>query len=101
MSQPVGDEEETPKIKKNVSFKTPNVIPVKADVVNPRILPIHPNMIRPPALLLGIGSVRAGKTTLLNNIVFRSREDGFYDAQDYFDQIMIYSNTIIHTTTCN
>ena len=88
------EEEETPKIKKNIQFKTPNVIPVKADVANPRIIPIHENMIKPPSLLLGIGSVRAGKTTLLNNLVFRSREDGFYDAQDYFDNILIYSNTI-------
>tara|TARA_R100000329_G_C7595175_1_gene211029 strand:- start:421 stop:1236 length:816 start_codon:yes stop_codon:yes gene_type:complete len=92
MSSEEEDKEE--KIKKNVSFKTPNVIPVKADVPNPRIIPIHENMIKPPALLLGIGSVRAGKTTLLNNLVFRSREDGFYDSQDYFDQILIYSNTI-------
>ena len=46
-------------------------------------------MIAPPSLLLGIGSVRAGKTTLLNNIIFRSREDGFYDAQEYFDQIFM------------
>ena len=88
------EEEDTPKIKKNIKFKTPNVIPVKADVPNPRIMPIHENMIQPPSLLLGIGSVRAGKTTLLNNLCFRSREDGFYDAQDYFDQILIYSNTI-------
>lgn len=90
------DEEETPdiEIKQKIQFKTPNVIPVKSDVPNPRILPIHPNMIAPPSLLLGIGSVRAGKTTLLNNIIFRSREDGFYDAQEYFDQILIYSNTI-------
>tara|TARA_R100001086_G_scaffold221435_1_gene138636 strand:- start:4504 stop:5325 length:822 start_codon:yes stop_codon:yes gene_type:complete len=90
------EDEPVPKMEKDlkVKFKTPNVMPVKADVKNPRILPIHEHMIKPPALLLGIGSVRAGKTTLLNNLVFRSREDGFYDAQEYFDQIMIYSNTI-------
>ena len=75
------EEKPVPKMEKKVKFKTPNVMPVKADVKNPRILPIHENMIKPPALLLGIGSVRAGKTTLLNNLVFRSREDGFSSSE--------------------
>lgn len=88
------EEKPVPKMEKKVKFKTPNVLPVKADVKNPRILPIHENMIKPMSLCLCLGSVKAGKTTLLNNLVFRSREDGFYDAQEYFDQILIYSNTI-------
>ena len=75
-------------------FQTPTVIPVKADVPNPKIQPVHPNMIQCPALLLGIGAVRSGKTTLLNNLIFRSREEGFYDAQTYFDEIGVMSNTI-------
>ena len=45
----------------------PHIIPVQADVPNPRIKPVHPNIPQPPALLLGIGAVRSGKTTLLNN----------------------------------
>ena len=76
------------------NYKTPRVIPVKADAPNPKIKPVHPNMIQCPSLCLGIGAVRSGKTTLLNNIIFRSKEEGFYDAQTYFDEIAVMSNTI-------
>ena len=72
----------------------PHIIPVQADVPNPRIKPVHPNIPQPPALLLGIGAVRSGKTTLLNNLIFRTQEEGFYDAQKYFDNIVVMSNTI-------
>lgn len=72
----------------------PHIIPVQADVPNPRIKPVHPNIPQPPALLLGIGAVRSGKTTLLNNLIFRTQEEGFYDAQKYFDNIVVMSNSI-------
>ena len=72
----------------------PHIIPVQADVPNPRIKPVHPNIPQCPALLLGIGAVRSGKTTLLNNLIFRTEEEGFYDAQKYFDNIVVMSNTI-------
>ena len=76
------------------NYKTPRVIPVKADAPNPKIKPVHPNIPQCPALLLGIGAVRSGKTTLLNSIIFQTKENGFYDAQTYFDEIAVMSNTI-------
>jgi hypothetical protein len=78
----------------NINFKTPSVLPVKADAPNPRIKPVHPNMIQPPSLFCVVGSIRGGKTTLLNSLIFQSREDGFYDAQNYFDRIIVMSNTL-------
>ena len=72
----------------------PSIMPVQADVPNPRIKPVHPNIPQCPCLLLGIGAVRSGKTTLLNNLIFRSQAEGFYDAQIYFDTITVMSNTI-------
>ncbi len=82
------------KEEEKVSFKLPQVVPV-VDEENTIDLPeIHPNMIQPYSLLLGIGSVRSGKTVLVNNILLRSREDGFLDAQTYFKNTIIISNTI-------
>jgi len=75
-------------------FKTPQVLPVKEEDPDPRIKPVHPNIPQPPALILGIGSVKSGKTILINSMLFQSREDGFYGAQDYFDEVHIISNTI-------
>ena len=43
----------------NNNYKTPRVVPVKADAPNPKILPVHPNIPQCPALLLGIGAVRS------------------------------------------
>ena len=74
--------------------KAPSILPVKEEAPDPRIKPVHPNIPKPPALLLGIGSVKSGKTTLMNNLLLRPREEGFYGAQDYFDDVMIISNTI-------
>ncbi len=74
--------------------KAPSILPVKEEAPDPRIKPVHPNIPKPPALLLGIGSVKSGKTTLMNNLLLRPREEGFYGAQEYFDDVMIISNTI-------
>lgn len=76
------------------NFKTPRVVPVKSDAPNPKIKPVHPNIPQCPSLCLACGSVKSGKTTLLNNIIFRTKEEGFYDAQNYFDEIAVMSNTI-------
>ncbi len=54
----------------------PKIIPVQADVPNPRIKPVHPNIPQCPSLLLGIGSVRSGKTTLLKNLILRTGGGG-------------------------
>ena len=81
-------------------FKTPRVIPIKADAPNPRIKPVHPNMIQPPSLFCVVGSIRGGKTTLLNSLIFGRLEDGFYDAQTYFDRIIVMSNTLNNDPQC-
>lgn len=79
----------------NVIFTNiPKVIPVLEEAPDPRILPVHPNIPQPPSLLLGIGAVKSGKTTLINNMLLQPREEGFYGAQDYFDETIIISNTI-------
>lgn len=80
-------------------FKVPKVLPVRDADPDPRIKPVHPNIPQPPSLILGIGSVKAGKTTLINSMLFQSREDGFYGAQDYFDETIIISNTINNDPT--
>jgi len=80
-------------------FKNPpKVIPVKEEEPDKRIKPVHPNFIKPPALLLGIGAVKSGKTVLVNNICLRPYEEGFY-GQDYFDNVHIISNTINNDPT--
>jgi len=73
--------------------KTPKILPVIEEPPDPRIRPVHPNIPQPPSLLLGIGSVKSGKTTMINSLLLQDREDGFY-GQDYFDQVTIISNTI-------
>lgn len=73
--------------------KTPKILPVKEEPPDPRIKPVHPNIPQPPSLLLGIGSVKVGKTTMINSLLLQDREDGFY-GQDYFDTVTIISNTI-------
>jgi hypothetical protein len=52
--------------------------------------PINPILPQPPFLLLGIGSVRSGKTNALVNMLRRSDMYG----PDYFDDTLIISNTI-------
>ena len=78
--------------------KTPKVLPVQEDAPDPSIQPVHPNIPQPPALLLAIGAVKSGKTTLINSLFFQTREDGFY-GQSYFDNVKIISNTISNDPT--
>jgi|TARA_R110001592_G_C13006804_1_gene736410 hypothetical protein len=82
------------KKEEKVSFKTPQVVPVVEEENTIDLPDVHPNMIQPYSLVLGIGSVKAGKTTWINNCLLRSREDGFLDAQTYYDNTIIISNTI-------
>ena len=87
------------KKEKQVNFnKPPTVVPVKDLPRDPRIKPTHPNFIQAPALLLGIGAVKSGKTVLINNMLLRPYEDGFF-GQDYFDESIIISNTINNDPT--
>eukprot|EP01047_Picozoa_sp_COSAG01_P046089 COSAG01_NODE_4297_length_5164_cov_5.625469_1_plen_52_part_10 len=50
-------------------MKAPSIIPVQEEAPDKRIKTVHPNFIKPPALLLGIGAVKSGKTTLINNLL--------------------------------
>jgi len=52
--------------------------------------PINPILPQPPFLMLGIGSVRSGKSNLLVNLM--RREDMF--GSEYFDDCLVISNTI-------
>ena len=77
---------------------TPKVLAVQQEPRDKRIKPVHPFIPQPPALLLGIGAVKSGKTTLINNMLLRPREEGFY-GQNYFDTVNIISNTILNDPT--
>ena len=81
-----------------VFMKPPTVIPVQEEAPDKRIKPVHPNFIQPPSLCLGIGAVKSGKTTLINNLLLRPYEEGFY-GQDYFQNVNIISNTINNDPT--
>jgi len=83
---------------KNTFISTPKVLPVQSEPPDKRILPVHPNIPQPPALLLGIGAVKSGKTTLINNMLLRPREEGFF-GQEYFDNVNIISYTILNDPT--
>jgi hypothetical protein len=72
----------------NTFIATPKVLPVQQEPPDPRIKPVHPNIPQPPALLLGIGAVKSGKTTLINNLLLRPREEGFF-GQSFFDDVQI------------
>jgi len=76
-----------------IFMNPPKVIAVQEEEPDKRVKPVHPNFIKPPSLLLGIGAVRSGKTVLINNLLLRPYEEGFF-GQDYFDDVHIISNTI-------
>ena len=80
-------------------FKVPRVLPVKEEPPDRRILPLHPNIPGIPSLILCIAGYNSGKTTLINSMLLQSRENGFYGAQDLFDEVIIMSNTI-HNDPC-
>ncbi len=82
----------------NIFQNAPKIMPVKEEEPDKRIKPVHPNIPKPPSLLLGIGAVKSGKTTLINNLLLRPREEGFY-GQEYFDNVQIISNTILNDPT--
>ena len=94
----MSDSEDKPKKEKNIHFKDPIVVPVQELPRDPRIKETHPNFFQPPELCVAIGAVRSGKTVLINNILLRNREDGFF-GQEYFDENIIISNTILNDPT--
>ena len=80
-------------------FNTPVVLPVREEPPDTRILPLHPNIPQIPSLCLCIAGYNSGKTTLINSMLLQSRENGFYGAQDLFDETIIMSNTIFSDPT--
>ena len=72
----------------------PIVLPVKA-LPNEDDRPLHPNLPRPPALLLMISPIRTGKSTIISNLLLNSN---FY-GQHFFDETIVFSPTIHNDKT--
>ena len=97
MSKPLENNFKEEKLKEEeifTKFKTPRVLKVREEPPDPRLLPLHPNIPQIPSLILGIGSYASGKTFLMNSMLLQSRENGFYGAQDLFDETIIMSATL-------
>ena len=83
----------------------PKIVPVKDPEKQPsRHSPIHPNLPQIDgfgggALLLMISPVRTGKSTIINSLLLGSKEMGFYDGQERFDNVSIISNTVANDIT--
>ncbi len=89
----------------NVPTVIPKIIPVRdPDPVPSRHPPVHPHLPQIDgfgggALLLLVAPVRCGKSCLINSLLLGSREMGFYDGQDRFDQVSIISQSIANDIT--
>ena len=59
--------------------KPPEILPVKS-LPDTDDRPLHPNLPKPPALLLMISPIRTGKSTIISNLLLNSNFFG----QDYF-----------------
>jgi len=83
----------------------PTIVPVKdPDPVKSKHGQIHPHLPQIDgfgggALLLMISPVRTGKSTIINSLMLGSREMGFYDGQERFDNVSIISQTIANDIT--
>ena len=72
----------------------PIVLPVKS-LPDEDDRPLHPNLPKPPALLLMISPIRTGKSTIVSNLLLNSNFFG----QDYFDETIVFSPTIHNDKT--
>tara|TARA_R110000737_G_scaffold49344_2_gene70051 strand:+ start:205 stop:1017 length:813 start_codon:yes stop_codon:yes gene_type:complete len=72
----------------------PVILPVKA-LPDEDDRPLHPNLPKPPALLLMISPIRTGKSTIISNLILNSNLFG----QDYFDETIVFSPTIHNDKT--
>tara|TARA_R110002096_G_scaffold204919_6_gene390664 strand:+ start:286 stop:1101 length:816 start_codon:yes stop_codon:yes gene_type:complete len=72
----------------------PEILPVKS-LPNTDDRPLHPNLPKPPALLLMISPVKTGKSTIISNLLLNSNFFG----QDYFDETIVFSPTIHNDAT--
>ena len=85
--------------------KVPTIVPVKdPDPVPSRHGEIHPHLPQIDgfgggALVLMISPVRTGKSTIINSLMLGSKEMGFYDGQERFDNVSIISNTVANDIT--
>tara|TARA_R110001592_G_scaffold7686_1_gene42606 strand:- start:1662 stop:2450 length:789 start_codon:yes stop_codon:yes gene_type:complete len=83
----------------------PTIVPVKdPDPVKSKHGDIHPNLPQIDgfgggALLLMISPVRTGKSTIINSLMLGSKDMGFYDGQERFDNVSIISQTIANDIT--
>ena len=72
----------------------PIILPVKA-LPDEDDRPLHPNLPKPPALLLMISPIRTGKSTVISNLLLNP---SFY-GQSYFDETIVFSPTIHNDKT--
>ena len=57
--------------------------------------PLHPHLPEPPACVLMVSPVKTGKSTIISNLLLN---DKFY-GPEYFDEVMVISNTINNDLT--
>ena len=72
----------------------PVILPVKA-LPDEDDRPLHPNLPKPPALLLMISPIRTGKSTIISNLILNSNLFG----QDFFVFTIVFSPTIHNDKT--
>tara|TARA_R110001592_G_scaffold86176_3_gene254411 strand:+ start:181 stop:987 length:807 start_codon:yes stop_codon:yes gene_type:complete len=73
----------------------PKIMPVQDRDDLPKEKPLHPNLPKPPVLMVLNSPIRTGKSTIISNIYL---SDHFY-GQDYFDQVHVLSPTIHNDDT--
>ena len=71
--------------------KGPTILKVRDLEDKSKYKPIHPHLPQPPFLLLGVGSVRSGKT---NSLIGMLRDEDQFYGKDYWDFVKVISNTI-------
>jgi len=73
----------------------PKILPVQDRDDLPKEKPLHPNLPKPPILMVLNSPIRTGKSTIISNIYLN---DNFF-GQDYFDKIHVLSPTIHNDDT--
>ena len=74
--------------------KVLKILPIVDDVPRDHNKVLHPNLPQPPFLMVLFGSIKAGKSTILNSVFLN---DDFY--RGYFDRIYWTSNTVHNDRT--
>tara|TARA_R110000823_G_scaffold248945_1_gene372427 strand:+ start:140 stop:931 length:792 start_codon:yes stop_codon:yes gene_type:complete len=76
---------------KGKKLKPPKILKVKDLEDKTKYPPIHPHLPQPPFLLVGVGSVRSGKT---NALIGMLRDNEQFYGNKYWDRVKVISNTI-------